>query len=95
MIFMIFVSMYSVIICVVLPWRTYETHPALSLKSGCDSLALYKIRQFFRGIKLDIGLAPLLEPNVVLNARASPIIKHASNKFKLLIFKFMLGNFSI
>jgi hypothetical protein len=26
--------MHSVIICVVLPWRTYETHPALSLKSG-------------------------------------------------------------
>jgi hypothetical protein len=21
--------------CVVLPWRTYEIHPALSLKSGC------------------------------------------------------------
>jgi hypothetical protein len=27
--------MHSVIICVVLPWRTYETHSALSLKSGC------------------------------------------------------------
>jgi hypothetical protein len=36
MIFMTFISMHSVIICVVLPWRTYETHPALSLKSGCD-----------------------------------------------------------
>jgi hypothetical protein len=29
--------MHFVIICVVLPWRIYETHPALSLKSGCDS----------------------------------------------------------
>jgi hypothetical protein len=26
MIFMIFISMHSIIICVVLPWRTYETH---------------------------------------------------------------------
>jgi hypothetical protein len=38
MIFMTFISMHSVIICVVLPWRTYETHPAVSLKSGCDNL---------------------------------------------------------
>jgi hypothetical protein len=37
MIFMTFVSMHSIIICVVLPWRTYETHLALSLKSGCDT----------------------------------------------------------
>jgi hypothetical protein len=36
MIFMTFISIYSVIICVVLPWRTYETHPYLSFKSGCD-----------------------------------------------------------
>jgi hypothetical protein len=36
MIFMTFISMYYVIICVVLPWRTYETHPVLSRKSGCD-----------------------------------------------------------
>jgi hypothetical protein len=27
---------HSVIICVVLPWRTYEMHLALSLKPGCD-----------------------------------------------------------
>jgi hypothetical protein len=33
---MTFISMHSIIICVVLPWRTYERHPALSLKSGCD-----------------------------------------------------------
>jgi hypothetical protein len=38
MIFMTFISIHSVIICVVLLWRTYETHPALSLKSGCDTL---------------------------------------------------------
>jgi hypothetical protein len=33
---MTFISMHSVIMCVVLPWRTYEMHPTLSLKSGCD-----------------------------------------------------------
>jgi hypothetical protein len=37
MIFMKFTSKHYVIICEVLPWRTYETHPALSFKSGCDS----------------------------------------------------------
>jgi hypothetical protein len=36
MIFMTFISMHSVIMCVVLPWRTYEMHPDLSFKSGCD-----------------------------------------------------------
>jgi hypothetical protein len=36
MIFVTFISIHFVIICVVLLWRTYETHPALSLKSGCD-----------------------------------------------------------
>jgi hypothetical protein len=35
---MTFISIHLVIICVVLLWRTYETHPALSLKSGCDNL---------------------------------------------------------
>jgi hypothetical protein len=34
---MTFVSMQSIIICVVLPWRTYDTHLALFLKSGCDT----------------------------------------------------------
>jgi hypothetical protein len=34
-----FISIHSVIICVVLPWRTYETHSSLSLKSGCDSVS--------------------------------------------------------
>jgi hypothetical protein len=33
-----FISIHLVIICVVLLWRTYETHPTLSLKSGCDIL---------------------------------------------------------
>jgi hypothetical protein len=56
------------------------------------SFALYKVRQFFRGIKL--GIAPLLETNVILNARASPIIKHTTSKFKFVIFELMLGNFS-
>jgi hypothetical protein len=31
-----FISIHLVSIYVVLLWRTYETHPALSLKSGCD-----------------------------------------------------------
>jgi ribonuclease HI len=31
-----FISMHFVIICDVLLWRTYETHPALSLKFGCE-----------------------------------------------------------
>jgi hypothetical protein len=32
-----FISIHLVIICVVLLWRTYETHPALPLKSRCDN----------------------------------------------------------
>jgi hypothetical protein len=36
MIFVTFISVCFVIICVILLWRTYETHPALSVKSGCD-----------------------------------------------------------
>jgi hypothetical protein len=31
-----FISIHLVIICVVLLWRTYETHPALPLKYECD-----------------------------------------------------------
>jgi hypothetical protein len=30
--------MHSVIMCVVLSWRTNDMHPALSLKSGCDRI---------------------------------------------------------
>jgi hypothetical protein len=37
MIFVTFISIHFIIICVVLLWRTYETHLTLSLKSGCDS----------------------------------------------------------
>jgi hypothetical protein len=37
MILVTFISIHFVIICDVLLWRTYETHPALSLKSGCDT----------------------------------------------------------
>jgi hypothetical protein len=36
MIFVTFISIHFVIICVVLLWSTYESHLALSLKSGCD-----------------------------------------------------------
>jgi hypothetical protein len=36
MILVTFISIHFVIICDVLLWRIYETHPALSLKSGCD-----------------------------------------------------------
>jgi hypothetical protein len=36
-IFVTFISIHFVIICDVLLWRTYETHPTLSLKSGCDT----------------------------------------------------------
>jgi hypothetical protein len=37
MIFVTFISIHFVIICDVLLWCTYETHPALSLKSRCDN----------------------------------------------------------
>jgi hypothetical protein len=32
-----FISIHSIIICVVLLWRIYEMHPTLSLKSRCDT----------------------------------------------------------
>jgi hypothetical protein len=38
MILVTFISIHFVIICDVLLWRTYETHPALSLKFGCDKV---------------------------------------------------------
>jgi hypothetical protein len=37
MILVTFISIHFVIICDVLLWHTYETHPALSLKSVCDN----------------------------------------------------------
>jgi hypothetical protein len=36
MILVTFISIHFVIICDVLLWRTYEMHPVLPLKSGCD-----------------------------------------------------------
>jgi hypothetical protein len=36
MLFVKLISIHFAIICDVLLWRTYEMHPALSLKSGCD-----------------------------------------------------------
>jgi hypothetical protein len=35
--FVTFISIHLVIVCVVLLWHTYETHPGLLLKSGCDT----------------------------------------------------------
>jgi hypothetical protein len=35
--FVTFISIHLVIICVILLWRTYETHLTLPLKSGCDN----------------------------------------------------------
>jgi hypothetical protein len=47
------------------------------------SLVLYKVRKpVLGGIKLDVALAPLFEANAILNDRTSPIIKHATSKFK-------------
>jgi hypothetical protein len=49
--------MHSVIICVVLSWRTYGTHPALSFKSGCDKKS--GGRQLTLGYTDDLGDAEL------------------------------------
>jgi hypothetical protein len=43
MIFVTFTSIQFVIICDVLLWGTYETHPTLSFKSGCDTFVLRSI----------------------------------------------------
>jgi hypothetical protein len=60
------------------------------------SLALYKLRNFVSlGIKFGVVFAPRLEANTILDARSSPTIKNTTRKFKVLIFKVMLGNFSI
>jgi hypothetical protein len=49
------------------------------------SLALNKVRQSFRrDIKFDIVL--LLEANAILDARASPTVKHTTSKFKFFVF---------
>jgi hypothetical protein len=44
MIFVTFISIHFVIICVVLLWRTYETHLTLSLKSGCDTAEVHALK---------------------------------------------------
>jgi hypothetical protein len=38
--FVIFISIHLVIIYIVLLWCIYETHPALPLKSVCDTKTL-------------------------------------------------------
>jgi hypothetical protein len=64
-------------------WHISLSVTLVILRHG--SLALNKVRQFFRrGIKFDI--VPLLEANAILDARASPTIEHASSKFKIFIF---------
>jgi hypothetical protein len=41
-----FISIHLVIIGVVLLWRTYEMHPGLPLKSGCDTTARVRAEGF-------------------------------------------------
>ena len=66
---------------------SFETENKTSILNVKGEFALYKNRKLVsRGIKLDVALAPLLKANAILNARASPIIKHATSKFKFLIF---------
>jgi hypothetical protein len=38
--FVTFISIHLVIVCVVLLWSTYEMHPGLPLKFGCDNLSI-------------------------------------------------------
>jgi hypothetical protein len=52
-IFMTFISIHFVIICDVLPWRTYETQPALSFKSGCDMML--KSQRSTKGLNMSIS----------------------------------------
>jgi hypothetical protein len=55
---MTFISIHYIIICVVISWRTYETHPTLSFKSGCDTSAWEKVKEAeepkARGIEEDL-----------------------------------------
>jgi hypothetical protein len=55
MIFMTFISMHSVIMCIVLPWRTYEMHPDLFLKSGCDNSRHRKSIRDSKAVEGDFG----------------------------------------
>jgi hypothetical protein len=45
-----FVSIHWVIICVDLIWRTYETHPGLALKSGCDRSGIRRMLTVARNL---------------------------------------------
>jgi hypothetical protein len=55
MIFVTFISIHFVIICIVLLLRTYGTHPALSLKSGCDKVIAYQRRWLKLSIAFRVG----------------------------------------
>jgi hypothetical protein len=37
------------------------------------------------GIEFNVVLAPRLETDAILNAKASPIVEHTTGKFKILI----------
>jgi hypothetical protein len=55
MIFLTFISMHFVIMCVILSRRTYEMHPPLSFKSGCDKVIHLKkvtVKNILLGKKL-------------------------------------------
>jgi hypothetical protein len=57
MVFVTFISIHFVIICDVLLWRTYETHPALSLKFGCDKpLQIPQWKWYQIGMEFLVGL---------------------------------------
>jgi hypothetical protein len=61
---MTFISIHFVIICDVLLWRTYETHPSLSLKFGCDTpKALYNHYKICQDLGFDC--CPQLESDIV------------------------------
>jgi hypothetical protein len=57
-----FISIHFVIICDVLLWHTYETHSALSLKSGCDIffLTMKDPSHFGLSLPLDSVLSVLM-----------------------------------
>jgi hypothetical protein len=57
--FVTFISIHLVIVCVLLLWHTYETHPGLPLKSGCNMFTgkIMIIFSFMWSIKGLFGLA--------------------------------------
>jgi hypothetical protein len=61
MILVTFISIRFVIICDILLWRTYETHPTLSLKSGCDKKVLFKL------LNTNDNVVPVTFVNLVCN----------------------------